>query len=471
MEPVAKRPKADATIPTIVVMGATGVGKGSTLNSCFSTKQFSTSGGVASDTIKPVSFVLPWKGTGAMMRGVDLCGFSDSEGRDTGFIEAMVSHLREEVRYVNCFLLLLNSQEARIGMHLKDMLVALRNVFGSPFMKNVVVGFTRWDYSKKGAILRRGVTKDALKASVNGILRTLLGHDHDCECVYLDNTVHMLTTEELQELYTCTRCKNSSEELPFITRSFDEALEAIRRTAVANDPFQCAAIEGTLAERDIGRDSIEREKAAIAQGEDAFARFSAEWADVGIDEPRKLDRQLQEAARTAREKLQSFLVSKCKPDLEHVMTSVLGRFDAKLRDTLHSLIFANKNAAAGFNRTLRMNLVRDYKAFIGDQSNDEAKTPRQRFDAIHSQHNEFVVQFIIRSRGGSLAWAPFIVLQEQLRMEQVDAREKLLRDDLKVGKPLPSISESLKGAALIQRLGEAAPAWLLASSEGQRTGT
>ena len=111
----------------------------------------------------------------------------------------MVAYLREEARYVNCFLLLLNSQEPRIGMHLKDMLVALKSVFGLPFMRSVMIGFTRWDYTKKGAILRRGVTREKLSASVNGLLRNLLGHEHDCACVFFDNTVHMCTEEELDE--------------------------------------------------------------------------------------------------------------------------------------------------------------------------------------------------------------------------------------------------------------------------------
>jgi len=142
---------SESPIPTICVLGATGVGKGSTLNSCFRTDRFGTSGQLDSDTVRPVSFVLPWRGNGALMRGVDLCGFSDSEGRDTGFIEAMVDYLRTEVESVNCFLLLLNSQEPRIGMHLKDMLLALRSVFGLPFLSHVIIGFTRWDDSAKGA--------------------------------------------------------------------------------------------------------------------------------------------------------------------------------------------------------------------------------------------------------------------------------------------------------------------------------
>ena len=56
---------------------------------------------------------------------------------------------------MDCFLLLLNSQEARIGVHLKDMLQALKSVFGLPFMNHVVIGFTRWDYTRRGAVLRK----------------------------------------------------------------------------------------------------------------------------------------------------------------------------------------------------------------------------------------------------------------------------------------------------------------------------
>ena len=380
----------DDALPTICVMGATGVGKGSTLNSCFRSERYSTSHMFASDTVKPVSFVLPWRGTGGLMRGVDLCGFSDSEGRDTGFIESMVAYLRQEVTRVNCFLLLFNSQEARVGMHLKDMLVALKDVFGLPFMKQVVIGFTRWDYTRRGAILRRvtaretggAVTKDVLIGSVNGLLRSLLGHTHDCECIFLDNTVNMCTEEELQELY--------GEELPLVTGSFDAALEAVRLAAVGNPPFLCGEIEGTLAARDVGRDSIEREQASIAQGAAAFESFSSSWVDLQIEDPAGLEDRLRAAAVEARARLVQFVAAKTKPDLEHVMVSVLRSFDAKLPDKIRwrrreipaaarsqpprdpgffrprclshpiatargsKVMFDNRSAASSFNRSLRM---------------------------------------------------------------------------------------------------------------------
>jgi hypothetical protein len=468
-------------LPTICVLGATGVGKGSTLNSCFRTDKYGTSAGQASDTIKPASFVLPWRGSGELVRGVDLCGFSDSEGRDTGFIEAMVAYLREEVRHVNCFLLLLNSQEPRIGMHLKDMLMALKSVFGLSFMGNVLIGFTRWDYSRKGAILRRGLTKDVLRANVNDLLKTLLGHEHECECIFVDNTINMFTAEELQELYTCSQCKGCSEELTSVAGEFEGALETVRRAALTNEAFPCVDIQSTLAERDIGRDMIQREKDAVAKGEDAFAAFVLQWQNPLTQEPSSLQDRLDGSARDARVSLEQWLSARCKPDLEHVMQSVLDAFDGRLKESVKGLVFKNRMGASSFNRYLRMGLVSDYKTFLKEQCAPEGAadggslSPQERFQSTQTKYTALLVDYVCKCQGGSLAWQPFVVLQDQLRMEQVDAREKLLRADLKEGKPLPPISESARDAKALLALvrgvggellgGRSVPDWLVALSE------
>ena len=451
------------------VLGATGVGKGSTLNSCFCTDLFGMSHRFASDTVKPMSLVLPWKGTGTPIRGVDLCGFSDSEGRDSGFIDTMVSYLRDEIRHVNCFLLLLNSQEARVGMHLKDMLVALKSIFGVSFMEHTLIGFTRWDYSRKGALLRRGVTKESLTVSVNGLLREILGHEHDCECIFLDNTVNMCSTAELQSLYTCAHCHTCSDELSAIASAFDEALEAVHRAVTTNVPFFCAGIESTLAERDVGRDMIEREEAAIEHGRAAFATLSDAWDELPVEEPSALEGSLGEKAQATREVLQQHLSALCKPDLEHVQSAVLHTFDSRLHERISSVLFRNKSSAASANRSLRMQLMREYKECIAEQSADASRAPRARFDAIHAKCRDLIVDFVGRCQGGALAWPPLVVLQDGLRMEQVDAREKLLRDELKAGHELPSVTERMQDAdAFIRLLGaESAPAWLLERGSGE----
>jgi len=293
-------------------------------------------------------------------------------------------------------------------------------------------------------------------ANVNGLLRSLLGHDHDCACVFLDNTVNMLSAEELQELY--------GDELAHVTGAFEEALEAIRRAAVGNAPFQCADIESTLAERDVGRDMIEREQAAIALGEAAIDALEEMWANLPTQEPSILESQLQDAAQAAREKLYQQLAAKTKPDLEPVMASVLDSYDGSVVSKVASLLFENRSAASSANRSLRVRLAEDYTAYIGEQSS-AATTPHERYDAIYRRYHSVVVDFVSSSRGGPLAWQPFLKLQEQLRMEQCAAREQLFRQDLVDGKELPPISPIVKEPKeLALLLGpKAAPGWLQAA--------
>lgn len=454
--PADGQPDSEGSPPTICVLGATGVGKGSTLNSCFRSDAFSTSQMFASDTIKPVSHTLAWRGAGDPVRGVDLCGFSDSEGRDTGFIEGMVSYLRDEIGRVDLFLLLLNSQEPRIGMHLKDMLAALKSVFGPSFLRNVMVGFTRWDYTRKGALLRRGVTKAALASSVNGVLRQLLGHEHDCECTFLDNTLNLFSDDDLEELH--------GAELPLVRGAFDEALETVRLAAIANRPFHCAAIEATLSERDVGRDLLEREAAAIARGHEAEG-FASSW-ELTMEEPAELETKLRDAAGRARDGLHRMLAATTRPDLEHVMKSVLASFDASAPAAIADVLYRDRSAAASSNRALRMRLTAECTAFIADASRDPSRTPRQAFDAIHKKHPALIGAFLDDSRGGALGWGPLMKLQEDLCMEQLRAREELLRPEMRSGKSLPAVSEPLRDAgafgSLAQSLGAPLPRWLLA---------
>ena len=145
------------------------------------------------------------------------------------------------------------------------------------------------------------------------------------------------------------------------------------------------------------------------------------------------------------------------------MTSVLDEFDMQMRESVDALIRGNKSAAASFNRQLRMRIVREYKEVIAQHSADSSRPPSQRFESVHGGYRTALEAFLAACKGGALAWAPFSVLQDQLRMEQVDAREKLLRDEMKAGRELPALSEALRDArAAVALLGErSVPEWLL----------
>ena len=132
----------------------------------------------------------------------------------------------------------------------------------------------------------------------------------------------------------------------------------------------------------------------------------------------------------------------------------------------------NKSGAASANRTLRMQLMRQHKEYIAQQLTEAAQPPRARFEAIRAKCRELVAAFVDHCQGGALAWPPLVVLQDGLRMEQVDAREKLLRDELKAGLDLPSVTDRMQDAdAFIRFLGtESTPASCMPCCMAARAG-
>jgi hypothetical protein len=129
--------------------------------------------------------------------------------------------------------------------------------------------------------------------------------------------------------------------------------------------------------------------------------------------------------------------------------------------------FQNRSAAASANRRVRMAILSEYVAFIRARAQADARDARARFDEIRAEYEAAVRAFFGQCVGGPLAWGAFVKLQEDLRIEQVSAREQLLRDEVRSGSELPELSRSLKEARAVARLlGERdAPSWLSATEQ------
>ena len=117
-----------------------------------------------------------------------------------------------------------------------------------------------------------------------------------------------------------------------------------------------------------------------------------------------------------------------------------------------------------------MRLLAEHKALVTAQTRDAARRPRERFEAVCAECRRLLVAFVAGAAGGALAWPAFVVLQDQIRMEQVDAREKILRDELLSGVELPPLSQSARDPAALAQLLRGAeapvPEWLVAMSDG-----
>ena len=98
----------------------------------------------------------------------------------------------------------------------------------------------------------------------------------------------------------------------------------------------------------------------------------------------------------------------------------------------------------------------------------------ERFDAVRRKLDELVATFVAEAEGGPLAWKPFGMLQEVLRVEQVAAREQIFREEIRAGEggTLPEVTPRVTDAgALVCQLemlvGRAAPRWLVTLSSEQ----
>jgi predicted GTPase len=96
------------------VIGSTGAGKSSTLNTlCGLQGKFLVSASEQSETSKTATELVLWRGSETMeVELIDTPGIADTKGRDTKHIAEMVAKIKEKKK-VNAFLIVLNGQNTR----------------------------------------------------------------------------------------------------------------------------------------------------------------------------------------------------------------------------------------------------------------------------------------------------------------------------------------------------------------------
>ena len=129
---------------------------------------------------------------------------------------------------------------------------------------------------------------------------------------------------------------------------------------------------------------------------------------------------------------------------------MLHDFDAKVEAAIDGLLFRNGDRARSFNRQLRSRLAQEYSTFARGAASDETTPKHERFDAVQRKLDELVATFVNEAEGGPLAWKPFGMLQEVLRVEQVAAREQIFREEIRAGAgaslPRPAAHHRRRGA-------------------------
>ena len=155
--------------PRFVILGPTGSGKSSLGNillgrdkewqnpedeKCFTVGAFSDSdsGGVTREVCAHVG---DWLGrAGEMITVVDTPGFGNSLEEEEENIEKLVDFLKDDLQYVNVFILTFKESDRRLTRGLQSMMKLLGRMFGGNLWNYAILSATHWGYDERHREIR-----------------------------------------------------------------------------------------------------------------------------------------------------------------------------------------------------------------------------------------------------------------------------------------------------------------------------
>merc|ERR1711915_344009 len=98
--------------------------------------------------------------TNKEMNLIDTIGFDDSNNDvDLKIIADLVNKLKNNVDYINTFMITINGQTSRIDGSLVAMINYFEDMFGKEFWKQTIIVFTRLQMDERSVRRRRGINK------------------------------------------------------------------------------------------------------------------------------------------------------------------------------------------------------------------------------------------------------------------------------------------------------------------------
>lgn len=231
----------------ICILGCTGVGKSSLGNTLSTYKIFKVSADIKSETDETQGVItyVNYNGKNRPTLMIDTPGFGDTEGRDSVFTARMILCLKS-LKYVNAFIVCLNSQESRIDLNKQGYIKLLGQMFGGQkFYKHVLICFTKWEFDKAGRLKREHglqmTEQDLVRRYIEEFKNKLGIQLNENQFAFVNNTyaIKGLMPKDKQAV-----------------KDFKENIQKIYTFCMSDVPFNCKDIEKVEDENQLLKDAL-----------------------------------------------------------------------------------------------------------------------------------------------------------------------------------------------------------------------
>merc|ERR1719242_2407168 len=260
--------------PRIVILGATGVGKSSLANvlvgrdknydgrrfhdGCF--KVAATKDVVTKETCADVGYRLGNTGDGPRFTVIDTPGFGDRLIEEEKTIESLVQTLRDEIRYINVFVIAFKQSDTRMTYALRSMISLFEKMFGDGFWNNAILEATFWSHGNHAAERRNQsvpkITEAWWAREFNRKLQQEFSLKRDLQAVFIDTYY--------------------KEEDPKELKAFNENTNELFKFANSSKPFACKDIKIALTEIMELSNTLEQAKEKVREKETYISQIVEE---------------------------------------------------------------------------------------------------------------------------------------------------------------------------------------------------